>query len=622
MKNRKIKFFSVWLITFLVVVIFYCANNAKAALLDTGVYPRPIGVPSFDINHKATDSVFNSTILRVTGPVDSNAYTTGAGKENMAPIQHVTIPWNSDGSKFLVWYDRMGSEGFSRVRAYNFNSGNFSIPEVGGYKDMPTLDGGAGGTGRAGLNINNYITWSKLNPKLMYGITVDTNTGGNYKIGSWNTDDDFITVLSQPDWMTLFSPAYDIEILMVSDDENTIGFMVTSANQVSKQYVVWMRDINDYAVIDMTTTTGGWAVNSKPSSAIMSRDGKYVKIVGRKTTEASNGNYIYLVSKIGNKVVIGEPTYYGSDAAGYYSAGKLSFWVHNAVNEDSSGVTGSSYALRHRDFDNFNAPTKIFGTNSNISTHPAYGPNGQWVAAGAWAYRSLATNLAASPPSYWDYDSGSIYFYHYSPATAPASVDYFMQNRVWFTKVNSKAEVNSANKFYYDFATANLYIYQSGVLVSSKAEINTAGKYYYDAVGKDLWVGVEEVIGYPTLSNYHSYGGVWGSYSDEILLIKTDGSQVRRLTQGWSNFLSNSYDELPSGVSPDNKYVLFYSNWGGSGRHDVFIVNTGLAAPIGYGALDFTALFTNWLQAGTISNLNSDSHVDAKDLGIMMSKWN
>jgi len=43
----------------------------------------------------------------------------------------------------------------------------------------------------------------------------------------------------------------------------------------------------------------------------------------------------------------------------------------------------------------------------------------------------------------------------------------------------------------------------------------------------------------------------------------------------YNNFLDNSTDEVPTGLSPDDGYVLFYSNWNGSGRHDVFIAATG-----------------------------------------------
>ncbi len=91
---------------------------------------------------------------------------------------------------------------------------------------------------------------------------------------------------------------------------------------------------------------------------------------------------------------------------------------------------------------------------------------------------------------------------------------------------------------------------------------------------------------HPSYSTAHYvYGGMFRTttyestkvYLDEVLMIKTDGSLVRRLAHAWSNFFSNSYDEIPCYGSPDNKYVLFYSNWNGvnaNTRHDVFLLAT------------------------------------------------
>lgn len=81
------------------------------------------------------------------------------------------------------------------------------------------------------------------------------------------------------------------------------------------------------------------------------------------------------------------------------------------------------------------------------------------------------------------------------------------------------------------------------------------------------------------------YGGMFSTtaynatkvHLDEILMIKTDGTLVTRLAHAWSNFFSNSYDEIPCYGSPDGRYVLFYSNWNGASpaaRHDVFLIAT------------------------------------------------
>jgi len=55
--------------------------------------------------------------------------------------------------------------------------------------------------------------------------------------------------------------------------------------------------------------------------------------------------------------------------------------------------------------------------------------------------------------------------------------------------------------------------------------------------------------------------------------VATDGSQkVRRLAHHRSVF-AEYYDAPRANVSRDGCFVAFTSNWGGSGRRDVFILN-------------------------------------------------
>jgi hypothetical protein len=73
-----------------------------------------------------------------------------------------------------------------------------------------------------------------------------------------------------------------------------------------------------------------------------------------------------------------------------------------------------------------------------------------------------------------------------------------------------------------------------------------------------------------------------GLYRDEILLIKTDGSQdVRRLAHHHSVFFDGDpatedyYNSPRANISYDGKFVTFTSNWGNSGRRDVFVLRVG-----------------------------------------------
>jgi hypothetical protein len=75
-----------------------------------------------------------------------------------------------------------------------------------------------------------------------------------------------------------------------------------------------------------------------------------------------------------------------------------------------------------------------------------------------------------------------------------------------------------------------------------------------------------------------------GLFRDEILLVKTDGSQqVRRLAHHQSDVdgepnNNEVYWSMPkANISFDGKYVAFTSNWGDINRRDVFILRVGVA---------------------------------------------
>lgn len=74
------------------------------------------------------------------------------------------------------------------------------------------------------------------------------------------------------------------------------------------------------------------------------------------------------------------------------------------------------------------------------------------------------------------------------------------------------------------------------------------------------------------VSLYDNGAHTSGRFHDEIIELSTDGSQsVRRLAHHRS--LVQGYDDTPrANISRDGCFVAFTSNWGGSGRRDVFIL--------------------------------------------------
>ena len=70
-----------------------------------------------------------------------------------------------------------------------------------------------------------------------------------------------------------------------------------------------------------------------------------------------------------------------------------------------------------------------------------------------------------------------------------------------------------------------------------------------------------------------------GAFHDELVLVKTDGSQtVRRILHHRS--VAKDYWDIPkANLSRDGRFVAFTSNWGGSGRNDLFIARLDTSEP-------------------------------------------
>ena len=65
-----------------------------------------------------------------------------------------------------------------------------------------------------------------------------------------------------------------------------------------------------------------------------------------------------------------------------------------------------------------------------------------------------------------------------------------------------------------------------------------------------------------------------GLFKDEIFLLATDGSgRVKRICHHRSDYLKTKeyWDSPRANISRDGKFVIYTSNWGASGRRDVFI---------------------------------------------------
>ena len=154
----------------------------SAGIVDSNIYPRPASPPTFGTDHKAIDPIFGTTLLRVTGPVGSNAIReSDAENQNIAPVQHFHNPWNITGDMFVVWEDRLSHGSGAGTTLYAINNMDFTVTRVGRI-----------GTSAPQVNYNRGIKWSTNpvlpdsdNKYLLYAVdsTVTPNA-----IKRWNVD--------------------------------------------------------------------------------------------------------------------------------------------------------------------------------------------------------------------------------------------------------------------------------------------------------------------------------------------------------------------------------------------------------------------------------------------------
>ncbi len=83
-----------------------------------------------------------------------------------------------------------------------------------------------------------------------------------------------------------------------------------------------------------------------------------------------------------------------------------------------------------------------------------------------------------------------------------------------------------------------------------------------------------------------SYPPAWGPFHGEIYQVATDGTErVRRLAHHRSR--GDDYFVEPRGnISRDGRFIAFTSDWGGSARHDLFLVVAPATGMCGDGVVD------------------------------------
>ena len=92
-----------------------------------------------------------------------------------------------------------------------------------------------------------------------------------------------------------------------------------------------------------------------------------------------------------------------------------------------------------------------------------------------------------------------------------------------------------------------------------------------------------------TLTSYRANAGApaWGPLHGEVYQVATDGTQRLRRLAHHRSIVSEYYESPRGNVSRDGRFIAFTSNWGGSSRHDLFVLAVPLTGMCGDGVVDF-----------------------------------
>jgi len=122
-------------------------------------------------------------------------------------------------------------------------------------------------------------------------------------------------------------------------------------------------------------------------------------------------------------------------------------------------------------------------------------------------------------------------------------------------------------------------VYHNGVsLIQSTSMPAGPGQWYYDAPNDTLYVWLVNNADAANAANV-IVPFAWWPFMEEILQVWIDDptnlTKVRRLAHHQSHWPNTGgYGDMPKAAAdPSGQFVLFDSNWGGSGHRDVFILN-------------------------------------------------
>lgn len=244
----------------ILLLLLLIPSLAFGGLTDEGVYPRPASPPTFDSNHKTVDPTFGSTLMRLSGPVGSNAvYESDTMTRHLAPIQHFHSPWSMSGNHFIVWETNLPTNTISQIALYEIDRTAFTVTRVKAI------------TAVYNMNMNVGTHFSHTNEWIIYAADTSSTP---HRIRRWNVSDSVQDGLAANSSEVIYTDSDGIYQLTQSDSDDRFCWETVSTPKVVK---VWEKSTNS-----LYTYNAGSLMYSFDESQI-SRDGSWVSLKGHPT---------------------------------------------------------------------------------------------------------------------------------------------------------------------------------------------------------------------------------------------------------------------------------------------------------------------------------------------------
>lgn len=110
------------------------------------------------------------------------------------------------------------------------------------------------------------------------------------------------------------------------------------------------------------------------------------------------------------------------------------------------------------------------------------------------------------------------------------------------------------------------------------------------------------------------------TFAQSVTLSANEAATIYYTTNGTTPTTSSAVYLTPMNISASTTLKFFAKDAAGNSeavKTQVYNINI----PVTYNISNVLTLVTNWLQVGTVSDVNADNIVNVRDLGIMMSKW-